>query len=49
MTAAGISAAGPGGVLRLTWVRDRLAHSWSTAIPTSHPARGRAWPAPITA
>jgi hypothetical protein len=26
MTATGISAAGPGGVLRLTWVRDRLAH-----------------------
>ena len=26
MTATGIPAAGPGGVLRLTWVRDRLAH-----------------------
>jgi hypothetical protein len=26
MTVTGIPAAGPGGVLRLTWVRDRLAH-----------------------
>ena len=26
MTATGIPGAGPGGVLRLTWVRDRLAH-----------------------
>jgi hypothetical protein len=26
MTAAGILAAGLSGVLRLTWVRDRLAH-----------------------
>lgn len=26
MTATGIPAAGPGGVLRLTWVRDRLSH-----------------------
>jgi hypothetical protein len=26
MTATGIPAAGPGGVLRLTWVRDRLTH-----------------------
>jgi hypothetical protein len=26
MTTTGIPAAGPGGVLRLTWVRDRLAH-----------------------
>jgi hypothetical protein len=25
MTVTGIPAAGPGGVLRLTWVRDRLA------------------------
>ena len=26
MTVTGIPAAGPGGVLRLTWVRDQLAH-----------------------
>ena len=26
MTATGIPAAGPGGALRLTWVRDQLAH-----------------------
>lgn len=26
MTATGILTEGPGGVLRLTWVRDRLAH-----------------------
>ena len=26
MTATGIPAARPDGVLRLTWVRDRLAH-----------------------
>ena len=26
MTATGIPAAGPSGMLRMTWVRDQLAH-----------------------
>ena len=31
MTATGIPGAGPGGVLRMTWVQDRPRASWSTA------------------
>ena len=46
MTVTGIPAAGPGGVLRLTWVRDRLAHVLEHCDTDEPPGT---WPAPITA
>ena len=52
MTVTGIPAAGPGGVLRLTWVRGRLAHvleHCDTDEPSGTWAIYLAWPAPITA
>jgi hypothetical protein len=47
MTATGIPAAGPGGVLRLTWVRDRVAHVLEHC-EVDEPSGTWAWPVPIT-
>ncbi len=49
MTVTGIPAAGPGGVLRLTWVRDRLAgvleHCGTDDIRhLDRPGLRRSWP-----
>ncbi len=48
MTATGIPGAGPSGVLRMTWVRDQLAHILEHS-DTDEPSGTWAWPAPITA
>jgi hypothetical protein len=49
MTVTGIPAAGPGGALRLTWVRDRLASVLEHCGTDEPSAPGPAWPAPIMA
>ena len=45
MAGGRIEGAGLRGIMRLTWLRITWRTSWTTARPTSPPARGPGWPA----